>query len=303
MKNQYFDQVKLLLKILPFALKNPNFALKGGTAINLFFRDMTRLSVDIDLCYLKLAPREEALKEIESGLEAIASNIINHFPDMYAETKYTKDNQAKNIVVSENEVTVKIEINLIVRSALYPCVTIDLCPAASKSFNSKISARCLDFADIYGGKICAALDRQHPRDWYDCWILLENEGITERIRKAFLLYLLSGKRPIYEMLDPLSVDQRLLFTNELEGMNEFIPDYKTLSEVRIRLVKELQNTITEDERLFLLSFKKGAPEWKRSGIAGLENFPAVKWKLLNVQKMSAEKQRGALSKLKQVLLL
>lgn len=303
MKHQYFDQVKLLLKILPLALEDSKFALKGGTAINLFFRDMTRLSVDIDLCYIKLSPRETALEEIEIGLEAIAKNIKSNFPDMRVETKYTKDNQAKNIIVSQNGVTVKIEINLIVRGALFPYEFVNLCETASKSFNAKISARCLDFADIYGGKICAALDRQHPRDWYDCWILLENEGITENIRKAFLLYLLSSKRPIAEMLDPLPIDQRMLFANELEGMNEFIPDYKTLSEVRVRLVKELQNTITEDESLFLLSFKRGNPEWKKSGIVGLENFPAVKWKLLNIQKMSIEKQRSAANKLKQALLL
>ncbi len=303
MKHRYFDQVQLLLKLLPLTLEDPSFALKGGTAINLFFRDMTRMSVDIDLCYLKLASRDEALKEIEAGLESIANNIKNQFPEVRVETKYTKDAQAKNIMVCHNGVTVKIEINLIVRGALFPCTSVYLCEAASKSFNTKIAARCLDFADVYGGKICAALDRQHPRDWYDCWVLLENEGITENIRKAFLLYLLSGKRPIAEMLYPLPVDQRLLFTNELEGMNEFIPDYKILSDVRVRLVDALQSSITEDERLFLLSFKRGAPEWGKSGITGLENFPAVKWKLLNIQRMSTEKHRSAVSKLKQILLV
>jgi hypothetical protein len=145
-------------------------------------------------------------------------------------------------------------------------VSLDLCETATKNFNAEVSARCLDFADVYGGKICAALDRQHPRDWYDCWILLEHEGITENIRKGFLLYLLSGKRPIAEMLDPLPVDQRLLFTNELEGMNEFIPEYKILSDVRVRLVEALQSSITEDERLFLLSFKRGAPEWEKAAL-------------------------------------
>ena len=133
--------------------------------------------------------------------------------------------------------------------------------------------------------------------------MLENEGITENIRKAFLLYLLSGKRPIAEMLDPLPVDQRLLFANELEGMNEFIPDYKILSDVRVRLVKALQLSITEDERLFLLSFKKGMPEWEKSGITGLDHFPAVKWKLLNIQKMNLNKHHIALRKLKKILLV
>jgi hypothetical protein len=148
MKQRYFDQVQLLLKLLPLALEDPRFALKGGTAINLFFRDMTRMSVDIDLCYLKLTPRDEALKEIEAGLESIANNIRNQFSEMRVETKYTKDNQAKNIMVCHNGVIVKIEINLIVRGALFPCTSLDLCEEASKNFNTKVSARCLDFADI-----------------------------------------------------------------------------------------------------------------------------------------------------------
>ena len=139
-----------------------------------------------------------------------------------------------------------IKINTIVIT--YTSTDGDVNKAVTTMFNAGASVHYTIKLDGY--------QDQHPRDWYDCWILLDKEGITENIRKAFLLYLLSGKRPIVEMLDPLPVDQRLLFRNELEGMNEFIPDYKILAEVRVRLDKALQISITEDERLFLLSFKK-----------------------------------------------
>ena len=60
--SSYKAQVDLLLRILPFVAKEENFALKGGTAINLFVRDMPRLSVDLDLNYLPFDNREAASK-------------------------------------------------------------------------------------------------------------------------------------------------------------------------------------------------------------------------------------------------
>lgn len=105
------------------------------------------------------------------------------------------------------------------------------------------------------------------------------------------------------MLDPLPKDQRILFANELEGMNPSIPSYSALSEVRLRLAESLQAQLTNEERLFLLSFKKGEPEWGKSGGSNIENFPAVKWKLFNIQKMDQEKRKLAVNKLKKVLKL
>ncbi|TCQ91865.1 nucleotidyltransferase AbiEii toxin of type IV toxin-antitoxin system [Rahnella sp. JUb53] len=57
----YYRQVQLLLQLLPFIAKHDCFALKGGTAINLFIRNFPRLSVDIDLVYLPVLDREESL--------------------------------------------------------------------------------------------------------------------------------------------------------------------------------------------------------------------------------------------------
>jgi predicted nucleotidyltransferase component of viral defense system len=263
---------------------------------------MSRLSVDIDLCYLKIEPRDVSLKVIETELGLITQRIKDKFSNININTQYTKAEQAKNIIIEQNGVVVKIEINLVVRGALYNCTELPLCEKAREISSDRIIARCLSFADIYGGKICAALDRQHPRDWYDCFILLENEGVTEEIRKSFILYLLSSKRPIVEILDPSIIDQRLLFTNELAGMNEFIPDYQTLSAVRLKLVSVIKETMTDWERLFLISFKKGKPKWEKSGIEGLEHYPAVKWKLFNIQNMSLEKHRMAIAKLEKLLI-
>lgn len=78
----YKAQVNLLLQILPYVAKEEIFALKGGTAINLFVREMPRLSVDIDLTYIPVDSREIALQNIEEALNRIKTDIIKNLSDM-----------------------------------------------------------------------------------------------------------------------------------------------------------------------------------------------------------------------------
>ena len=65
----------LLVRLLPHVAKNEVFALKGGTAINLFYRDLPRLSVDLDLTYLPIKERTESLAEINEAMDCIAGAI------------------------------------------------------------------------------------------------------------------------------------------------------------------------------------------------------------------------------------
>ena len=74
-QNKHYRQVKLLVQTLPHIAKVQQFALKGGTALNLFIHDLPRLSVDIDLTYIPVNQRETALKEIKDSLSKIASDI------------------------------------------------------------------------------------------------------------------------------------------------------------------------------------------------------------------------------------
>lgn len=75
MEEIYRKQVELLIRCLPEVQKQNCFALKGGTAINLFIRDMPRLSVDIDLVYIPIEPRAETLTNIEDALNKMANDI------------------------------------------------------------------------------------------------------------------------------------------------------------------------------------------------------------------------------------
>ena len=80
MKTPYSDQVRLLVNLLPIVEKQACFALKGGTAINLFVSDMPRLSVDIDLAYLPIQGRDESLDGIDTALGDIILDIEKRIP-------------------------------------------------------------------------------------------------------------------------------------------------------------------------------------------------------------------------------
>jgi hypothetical protein len=79
-KKYYRGQVKLLLDILPMVARHQAFALKGGTAINFFVRDVPRLSVDIDLTYLPVGEREKSLTAIHNSLIQLSQDIQSVFP-------------------------------------------------------------------------------------------------------------------------------------------------------------------------------------------------------------------------------
>jgi hypothetical protein len=296
----YVRQAKLLLCCLPVIGKQSCFALKGGTAINLFLRPMPRLSVDIDLTYLPLSGRDEALADIARALEAIAKDVAQQITGTRVQIARTRGAAAK-LVVSLDGVQIKIEPNHVLRGTVYPPETRDLCAEAQALFKMFVSVRTLSLADIYGGKLCAALDRQHPRDLYDVHLLLANEGLTPPVRRAFVVYLASHGRPMHELLDPTFKVITKTYLDEFAGMaSENIP-VETLCKTREQLVAQIRNDLDADEKRFLLSIKRGEPEWDALGIPHLRELPSLQWKLQNVRRMEADKRNTALEKLQKTL--
>ena len=78
----YRNQAGLLLQVLPLIQEHDCFALKGGTAMNLFVQNLPRLSVDIDLAYLPLVPRSQALSEIAHALKLLSREIQTALPNV-----------------------------------------------------------------------------------------------------------------------------------------------------------------------------------------------------------------------------
>jgi predicted nucleotidyltransferase component of viral defense system len=299
---RYLAQVRLLLQLLPAVFREKDFFLKGGTAINFFLRDVPRLSVDIDLVYGTVADRESSLMAINTGMEKIAREIRSRIPGSRIREKRLSGSIV-SLYVNAGTVTVKLEMNTILRGSVFPGQEHEVSRALSERLNIDlyVTANTLSMADLYAGKICAALDRQHPRDFFDIMVLYENEGVTDDIRRAFVVYLACHGRPIHELLSPLRLDMRHIFESEFAGMTDSGVTYEELESVRERLITEVVKGISLTERKFLISMKNGAPEWTLLGIPGIENLPALQWKLANIRKMDKTKQEIMLNKLKSAL--
>lgn len=301
MNNRFFDQGKLVLQILPFVSPLKELALKGGTALNYFVHNFPRLSVDIDLTYLPIQSRQESLTNISALMQTLKKAIESAMPQLQVIEK-VQNGGAIALRVMEESAMIKIEPNLVIRGAVFMrAESRDLVKDAEQNFGVFVSANCLSLPDLYGGKICAALDRQHPRDLFDIKLMLEGEGLTEKIRRAFLVYLISHPRPMSELPAPNDIDITSIFNNEFEGMTRVSTSLDELLNVRTALVTLIQQNLTDEERRFVLSVKRGEPDWSLFPYQHIRRLPAVQWKLLNIRKMSKNKHAHALEKLRQVL--
>jgi predicted nucleotidyltransferase component of viral defense system len=300
-RSLFLAQVDLLLRILPYVMRDSRFALKGGSALNLFIRDLPRLSVDIDLTYLPIEDRDSTLANISDILTTISRDISKAMPQVMIQPLKATDGRLRKLVVRSGLVTVKVEPNETIRGSVFPCELRDLAPQVEEEFGLFMSVQTLSLADLYGGKICAALDRQHPRDLFDVQMLLANEGLTPAIRTAFLVYLISHNRPMVEVLQPNRQLLETAFNNEFLGMSRLSVSCEELIVVRERLIDLLRLSLSIDEKRFLLSVKELEPDWTLLGVTGVEELPAVRWKLQNLAKMPKQKHKLAVAKLKEVL--
>jgi len=278
MEATYKKQVALLLSVLPEVAKEECFALHGGTAINLFVRDMPRLSVDIDLTYLPIRDRATSLAHIAEALERIKTNIKKVIPNVHVSHRQ----DIAKLQISANKVDIKLEVNLVNRGALLEPKEMELCAKAQNEFEAFCSMPVVSVGQLFGGKIIAALARQHPRDLFDTKYLLKAEGFTPEIKEGFLLCLLCSDRPINEVITPNFQDQRLAMSNQFAGMTDEAFSYEEYVHVRENLVQTIHANLTEKDKAFLLSVKNVTPDWS---IYNFERFPAINWKLQNLQKI------------------
>lgn len=301
MRQIYIDQVELLLRCLPHVEKQSCFALKGGTAINLFLSDMPRLSVDIDLVYLPIEQRDISLKQIANALLAIKAGVEKAIAECKVDVLPAGGGLATKLVVRRGDAHAKIEPNTIIRGTVFEPVTMDLCNAAQDQFEMFASALVSSRADLYGSKICAALDRQHPRDLFDAKLLLEGGRLDDDIRRAFVVYLASHNRTMHELLAPTRKDIRAAYESSFVGMTDAPPTLEELEETREEMIEAVNEQLLDNERHFLLSVKRGDPQWHLIGLPHVEELPAIQWKLLNIQRMPKDKHEAAVEALERVL--
>ena len=297
MNQEYKNQVRLLLNVLPEVAKEKCFALHGGTAINLFIRNMPRLSVDIDLTYLFLEDRETTIKNIAKALTRIKASIEKKIPGLSATLK--KD--IGKLLIATKEATIKLEVNLVGRGTIAVPVSMVLCDSAQIDYGVFSEIQVVPLSQLYGGKICAALDRQHPRDLFDVKYLLANEGFTEEIKRGFLYCLLGSERPINEILNPNLLDQQSVIGNQFDGMTSEPFSYEEYEKVRQHIIELITNSLTAEDKNFLLNFKNLTPVW---GTYNYAEFPSIRWKIHNLQKLrekNSQKHAQLYARLKELL--
>ena len=250
MDEHYADTVRLLLNIAPEVFDNDIFAMKGGTAINLFLQDMPRLSVDIDVTYLPWqTPREQALQVINQELAAIAQRMES----LGLQTRLirSKDLGDTKLIVDNEISQVKVEVNPVFRGTVLPVARSPLSARASESFGLEYDVPILAPDELYASKLVAAMDRQHPRDLFDVWLMYESGGLTDTMLECFVIYLAGHNRPIHEVLFGNDKDIAGEYERAFVGMTEVPCSLKTLSDTRAQLRHEVPRQLSESHREFL----------------------------------------------------
>ncbi|CAM3663251.1 MULTISPECIES: nucleotidyl transferase AbiEii/AbiGii toxin family protein [Halomonas] len=286
-RETYEAQVALLVRILPHVAKEDVFALKGGTAINLFYRDLPRLSVDIDLTYLPVKDRNDSLSEINDAMDRIACAIEGGIVGAKTQRIKGGGGGATRLLARMGGVEIKIETSPVTRGVVHDPETLSVSEAVEDEFGYA-EMQIVSFEDLFGGKLNAAVDRQHPRDLYDVKLLYDNEGLTDDLFRTFLIYIASSPRPAHELLNPNLIKLDQPYTQEFEGMTRASVSLQELLDTRNRLIADIQSRFDENTKRFLMSLHDGTPDFDAIDRPRAADLPAVRWKLINLEKLKNE---------------
>ena len=294
--SRYRPAAELVVRLLPFVARHKEFALKGGTAIDFFVRAMPRLSVDIDLVWLSRTPREMALPAMRNALARLGRDIAAGVPGIRAECS----REGLRLALLAHGVGTKIEVNPVIRGSVWPSTVCPVHPAVEATMGYSEN-RILSFDDLYAGKICAALDRQHPRDLFDVANLLDNEGLRPSLIATFLIYLACHNRPAAELLEPNRQPIGDAYRSAFHGMALVPTSPEALADARERLIAGLHAALRDRDRAFLMSMENRRPDWSLVDLPDPSDLPAVRWKLCNLGRMAPGKQAEARDRLERIL--
>ncbi|TWC78345.1 hypothetical protein FB593_11229 [Rhizobium sp. SJZ105] len=286
-RDRYMRQVELLVRTLPYIARQDVFALKGGTAINLFYRDMPRLSVDIDLTYLPIEDRETTLSGIDAALDRIRDDLLKNLRGVDVQRIAGGGNNDTRVLVRKGTTEIKIETSPVARGTVHPPELRAVTDGVAEAFGFA-EMQVVSFEDLFGGKLHAAVDRQHPRDLFDVKLLYDNEGPTDALFRTFLIYVASSGRPPHELIKPSLSEIEDAFVKEFEGMTIEPVSLIELKDARARLTDDLRARLDEKAMRFLLSLHDTQPDFDAIGLPLAAALPAVRWKLINLAKLKQQ---------------
>jgi hypothetical protein len=234
----------------------------------------------VDVTYIPLGPRDESLADIDKKLAAISQQLQRAVPGINIRPVPNK----LLCILGRN--TVKIEVNGIKRGIIGPTIEMPLCDKAQAEFGMYCKARIVPVEQLYGGKIAAALSRQHPRDLFD-YNYMETDKI-DRLKRGFMFALLGSDKPFIESLSPHSINQQEALENQFRGMTDIPFTYENYETARKQLITFINALLNEEDKAFLVSFEEADPQWEKSAYSDFRDFPSVQWKLFNVNKLKTQ---------------
>jgi len=278
---KFFDEVPILRE---------NLALKGGTAINLLFFNLPRLSVDIDLDFCQNTSREEMLTTRKQITEKISKFMVAEGYTLSPKSKapHSLDSFVYEYInAGEVKDNLKIEINYSLRSHVLPTQRIKL---QSDMLEGDFEVNTVAPVEIYASKTVALMTRAAARDLYDMNYMIRyglfDDSELENYRKCVIFYLAIATETPPLKLDFSAIDTITphKITTDLKPVIRIF-DVFTLDTAKSTVQKFLKDNlnINEKELEFLRKFKRGyyRPELlfdEKDILERVSNHPMAKWK-------------------------
>jgi hypothetical protein len=290
---RYLERVRLLVQVLPVLDQEPRFALKGGTAINLFEHDMPRLSVDIDLTWLPVQDFDVDAAQIAQALDALADRLASPPLRLQVTASAAQGAVAINrLIASRGRTRIQIETTPVMRGTVHPVRRMDLQPSVERQFGSA-QVQVVHFGDLYAGKLAAAMSRQHPRDWFDVGLLLASGRLDAALWRTVLVYLAVSPKPMAELLAPGEPrDFADVFDRQFRGMTAQPVTAETLLMTRSRTLERIPVLTDAAAREFMISMERESPDFDLIGLPAAAELPGVRRKLQNMARRSAAKREA-----------
>ena len=281
---------ELLIEFHRHTFLKGKLVLKGGTALNLFYLNLARLSVDIDLNYIGHVDREATLKErpdICKAVEQIAAGLgyqLQNGVDDYALREWYLN--FTNSAARPDRV--QVEINFLMRACALPPQELN---AAAIGDAAPCRYVVLSLEELFAGKTKAMIDRHHPRDLYDLY-RFSNAGLPhdgKLLRKLTVLFASTMDRDFrtYHMDRFQVLDQK-----ELERLLYPLlrADDRPTFDKMLSAVSPLLKTVLDHERessyLAAIASGKYQPELlfpkQPEIVERIAQHPALLWKTVNV---------------------
>ena len=226
-------------------------------------------------------PRDEALASIAGELGNIAARLSKI--GLITRKVMSKDIGDTKLLIENAESQVKVEVNVVFRGTVLPPERRALAPRTADMFSVELELPVLAAAELYGSKLVAAMDRQHPRDLFDVWQLFESDGLSDSAVECFVTYLAGHNRPTHEVLFGNEKNIADEYQNNFVGMTSESVSIDVLLSTRARLFAELPQRLTNNQRQFLIGLTRAEPDWSLLRCPHAEELPALRWKLANLK--------------------